>query len=93
MPTASISPSDFVDDLVHPGLWIVPMSKWVSLNFYLCPVYGKGVGAANVLKAAVLSAKDTPDYSLISGIDSADFTRVFTGQGKPDHISMIMHLI
>lgn len=93
VPNANSSPSDFVNDLTNPGLWIVPMSKWVSLANYLCPVYGGNDEAKMLANAIPKIVKGSGDETLISGIDSEDYDRVFKGQGKPSHISMIMHLI
>ena len=69
------------------------MSKWVSIARYLCPVYGGNDGAAGLSVAVRKIAKTHSDGSMVTGIDSMDYARVFTGQGKPEDISMIMHFI
>ena len=95
MPIAQSAPSEFVADLIDPGLWIVPLSKWVSLKQYLCAVgeYGGNAKATQLMLAIQKIVKGTSDEATIKNIGTIDFSRMFTGQGKPEHISQIMHLI
>jgi len=95
MPTAQSAPSSFVEDLTDPGLWIVPMSDWVGLRKYLCADAGNGgnAKAAQLRNAIRAVVKGTEDEPTIHQMGAVEYERVFSGQGKPENFSILMHLI
>jgi hypothetical protein len=96
MPTAKMSPSDFVDRLTDPGLIVAGYPTPVSLRRYLCANKDDGGNA----KAAVFRdnlpelIKGTSDAAILSPlITSWEYGRLFSGQGKPEPFETVMAIV
>src|ERR1041385_4547230 len=94
MPSAQFPPSQFVNQLINPGLTVRGHPDPVALRTYLCanPSNGGNLNALRLMSAVRAVVRDTPDEQLIAEMEDG-FVKVFTGQGKPEIVVRLMAII
>lgn len=97
MPTATISPIEFVFELMDLRVPGSPPDNSVALSQYLCAAgeWG-GNKKASELRRMIREVGKIRNLELLKStfkIDAFEYERIWTGQGKPDHIATVMKFI